>query len=73
MGSDVGEELVVAKVLDVDISQLVAIAIDGMNAHVLEVVGQVKEVTDTIAAIAHINGVPHGRVFAEIVPRHAHL
>ena len=66
---DVDEEFVGAKVLDVDISQLAATAIDGVNAHFLEVVGHVVEVTE----IMHIDRTPHGRVFADIAPQHAHL
>ena len=66
---DVDEEFVGAKVLDVDISQLAATTIDGVNAHFLEVVGHVVEVTE----ILHIDRTPHGRVFADIAPQHAHL
>ena len=66
---DVDEEFVGAKVLDVDISQLAATTIDGVNAHFLEVVGHVVEVTE----ILHIDRTPHGRVFADIEPQHAHL
>ena len=54
---DVDEEFVGAKVLDVDISQLAATTIDGVNAHFLEVVGHVVEVTE----ILHIDCTPHGR------------
>ena len=48
---------------------MAATAIDGVNAHLLEVV--IRAVADT--QIAHVDGVPHGRVFADVAPQHAHL
>ena len=64
---DVFEEIISAEVLDADITQLTGAAIDGVAAHLLEVI----EVP--VLVIAHVDGAPHGGVFAEIAPMHAHL
>jgi hypothetical protein len=64
----VPEELVGAKELEVDIDQLAAAAIDGVAAHLLEVVRALPEGE----GLAHVDGAPHRRVLAEVVPRRAH-
>jgi hypothetical protein len=56
----VPEELVGAEVLDVDIDQLAAAAIDGVAAHLLDVVWAVLEGD----RVAHVDGAPHRRVLA---------
>jgi hypothetical protein len=63
----VPEELVGTKVLDVDIDQLAAAAIDGVAAHHLDVVGDIP-----VAAVAHVDSAPHRRIFEEVAPRRAH-
>jgi hypothetical protein len=65
----VPEELVGAEVLDVDIDQLAAAAIDGVATHLLENVRELPEGD----GVAHVDGTPHRRVLAEVVPRRAHL
>lgn len=62
------EEIVSAEVLDVDITQLTGAAVDGVAAHLLGVERRVR-----VLVIAHVDGAPHGGVFAEIAPMHAHL
>ncbi len=62
-----GEEFVGAEVLDVDTDQLTGTAIDGMEAHLLEVVRHVVEVTE----VTHVDVAPHGRVLADIAPQSA--
>jgi hypothetical protein len=64
----VPEELVGAEVLDVDIDQLAAAATDGVAAHLLEVIREPQEGE----GLAHVDGAPHRRVLAEVVPRRAH-
>jgi len=66
----VPEELVGAEVLDVDIDQLAAAAIDGVAAHLLEVVREPQEAQ--CDRVSHVDGAPHRRVLAEVVPRRAH-
>ena len=65
--SDVPEELVGAEVLEVDIDQLAAAAIDGVAAHPLEIV-----VIPVVVGVAHVDGAPHRRVLAEVAPQRAH-
>lgn len=62
------EKIVGAEVLDGDITQLTGASIDGVAAHLLEVESRVQ-----VLVIAHVDGAPHGGVFAEIAPMHAHL
>ena len=61
------EEIVGAEVLEVDIDQLAAAAIDGVAAHPLEFV-----VLPLVVGVAHVDGAPHRRVLAEFAPRRAH-
>ena len=61
---DVVEKIVGAEELDVDITQLTGAAIDGVAAHLLDV---------QVIVIAHVDGAPHGGVFAEIAPMQANL
>jgi hypothetical protein len=63
----VPEELVAAKVLDIDIDQLAAAAIDGVPAHPLDFV-----VLPLVVGVAHVDGAPQRRVLAEFAPRRAH-
>jgi hypothetical protein len=67
------EELVGAEVLDVDIDQLAAAAIDRVAAHPLEVVRELPalEIPEG-EGLAHVDGAPHRRVLAEVVPLRAH-
>jgi len=67
--SDVPEELVGAEVLNVDIDQLAAAAIDGVAAHLLE---DVREHPVRGFGVAHVDGAPHRLVLAEVVPRRAY-
>jgi len=69
----VPEELVGAEVLDVDIDQLAAAAIDRVAAHPLEVVRELPalEIPEG-EGLAHVDGAPHRRVLAEVVPLRAH-
>ena len=66
---DVFEEIVSAEVLDADITQLTGAAIDGVAAHLLEVIAVQRRVP--VLVIAHVDGAPHGGVFAEIAPMRA--
>jgi hypothetical protein len=61
------EELVGAEVLDVDINQLAAAAIDGIAAHPLEFV-----VFPIVVGVTNVDGTLHRRVLAESVPWRAH-
>lgn len=65
------EGLVGAKVLDVDIDQLAAAAIDGVAAHLLEVVREIQKLQEGLGD-AHVDGAPHRPVLAEVVPRRAY-
>jgi hypothetical protein len=62
----VPKKLVGVEILDVDIDQLVAVAIDGVVAHLLEDVLVDLKKGD---GVAHVDGVPHRQVLAEVVPR----
>jgi len=64
----VPEELVGAEVLNVDIDQLAAAVIDGVAAHLLDVVRAVPEGD----GVAHVDSAPHRRVLAKVVPRRAY-
>lgn len=66
--SNILEQFIGAEILDVNIGQLAAAAVDGVTAHRLQVVRHVEE----IAKVAHVDGAPHHRVLADVAPCGTH-
>ena len=67
--SDVLEQIVSTKVLNIDINQTTLTSINSMATHNLQIIRHIMKVTQ----IVHVNGFPHGGVHRNAPPRSAHI